>query len=67
MMPDVFKLIESNVNFVFGRSYQDKVYERANGYLILNPISKSRLYFPRVIDCIKADIPIDFFIKKEAA
>lgn len=67
MMPDVFNLIEKNVNFVFGRSYKETVYEKAHGYMILNPVSKSRLYFPRVLDCINQNIPIDFYVKKDLA
>lgn len=67
MMPDVFRLIESNVNFVFGISYKDKVYQKPKGYLVFNKVSNSRLYFPTVLDCIKQDIPVDFYIKKDIA
>ena len=64
-MPNVFKLIESNVEFVFGKSYYDKQITPANGYLVLNRVSNSRLYFPKVLDCIKQNMPIDFYVKKE--
>tara|TARA_R110000796_G_scaffold61674_6_gene142633 strand:+ start:108 stop:2414 length:2307 start_codon:yes stop_codon:yes gene_type:complete len=46
--PQVFKMVEGASKFA-----------KQNGYLILNPRTKSRAWFPKLIDVIKGRIPED--------
>lgn len=65
LMPKAFEMLERNVNFVFGKYYKGVCYEEPNGFIVTNSVFNSRLYVPQVIDCIKNNQEVDFYVKKD--
>jgi len=64
MMPDAFRLMETNIAQVLGKRNKNKqYYQNPIGYIPLNPRTRSTLFFPEVIKHIKSKgaYEIDFF------